>query len=435
MALSWVHAGCPGIKIRRAGMHSAHRYVPSNSRLFTNILRMTYGLWLKKAFNIRISGDLDMKACAPPYILISNHAALLDPFMLNAAIPHPIHWVTSDGNMRNPVMRFLLLKLVGSIPKSKAIPDIETVSWIVDIIRKKKGIVGLFPEGQASWDGRTVASFPSTAKLLKILKAPVVLAKIKGGYLSQPRWSGSRRRGTVDIGFSILFTPEELKDSSPSELFLKMEEALHHDEQEWRGKHDLHFPHLKAAEHLELAFYLCPVCGSVHSMKSRGDVLECTACGLKIRYTDTGEFLPLEGGKQKPVRSQGIPKTPPEWEDWQNIQFPRTVSIRAHKGVHDEILSCDGVRLLQGWRMARMKQIGAGTLNLYADRLELKQGDAGALSFPVNSIEGAGVLKKNLLEFYVANAVYRVVFPDLSQTGRSWVAAINQLKGEGSRGS
>jgi len=74
--------------------------------------------------------------------------------MVGYHIPDPVYWVTGDGNMRSSVMR-VLLGLVGSIPKSKSIPDLETINWIVEVIRKRKGVVGLFAEGQASWDGHT----------------------------------------------------------------------------------------------------------------------------------------------------------------------------------------------------------------------------------------------------------------------------------------
>ena len=73
-----------------------------------------------------------------------------------------------------------LLKLVGTIPKAKVIPDIETVNDIVQVVRRQKGIIGLFPEGAQSWNGSTLPLVPSTAKLLKLLKVPVVQVLIRG---------------------------------------------------------------------------------------------------------------------------------------------------------------------------------------------------------------------------------------------------------------
>ena len=44
-----------------------------------------------------------------------------------------LYEVITDGNMRSSIMK-LLLGMVGSIPKSKAIPDMETIGWIMDVI-------------------------------------------------------------------------------------------------------------------------------------------------------------------------------------------------------------------------------------------------------------------------------------------------------------
>ncbi len=413
-------------------MRSARRYTPTNSRFFTTLVRWTYGIWLRLAYNIQVVGLDRVRNLHPPFVLVGNHTNILDPFILNAIIPHPIHWVTSDGNMRKPLIRFLLLKLVGSIPKSKAIPDIETVNWIVEVIRKKRGVVGLFPEGQASWDGCTIPSYHSTAKLLKILKAPVLLGKTQGGYLSLPRWTKFRRRGRIILDFSILFTPEELKILSPDGIYARLEAGLFHDETAWEEKNRIAFAHPRRAENLELALFMCPSCSSVATMRSSGDRFFCSSCGLGLRFDAYGRLsAPEEEGRESgnPTGSQGAstPATVREWEAWQRKAFREYVLQAAAKGNETPLLSSENVRLSRGWRMERMKDIGRGRLALYRDRLDFTPGTGPALSIPAADIEGPGVLKKNLFEFYVEKSVYRATFPDLSHTGRSWAAALEIL--------
>lgn len=129
-------------------MRSANRYVPRNIRWFGRLVRATYGLWLLRFFRIRV---VNARAAElhPPFILVSNHVTILDPFILGTLVREPVYWITSDGNMRTRLMR-VLLRLVGSIPKAKAIPDMETVNWTVHVIRKRRGVVGIFPEGEQS---------------------------------------------------------------------------------------------------------------------------------------------------------------------------------------------------------------------------------------------------------------------------------------------
>ncbi|MCX8013538.1 MAG: 1-acyl-sn-glycerol-3-phosphate acyltransferase, partial [Rectinema sp.] len=286
-------------------MIHTHRYHPTNFMWFTWLLRHTYGLWLKSAYHIIGFNTELFKSLAPPFIVVGNHTTILDPFIANAFIPHPVHWVASDGNMRNPIMRFLLIKLVGSIPKSKAIPDLETVNWIVEIIRKKKGVVGLYPEGQSSWNGTATPAFPATAKLLKLLKAPVVMAKTMGGYLTKPRWSHVQRAGKVEISFSVLFTPEQLRSMSWEEIDRRLNEAIAFDDTAWCKANSLRFESDRGAESLELALYVCPACGGLATMHSRGSEFRCERCGFAVAYQADGSFCLLTGGTHKRVPTQG----------------------------------------------------------------------------------------------------------------------------------
>jgi len=56
--------------------------------------------------------------------------------MVNYFIPRQVYWVTSDGNMRSSIMKFLS-ESGWLYTKSKFIPDLETIGWIVDVIRKR----------------------------------------------------------------------------------------------------------------------------------------------------------------------------------------------------------------------------------------------------------------------------------------------------------
>ncbi|MFA6366817.1 MAG: lysophospholipid acyltransferase family protein, partial [Candidatus Hydrogenedentales bacterium] len=195
-------------------MINARRYRPTSTRFSTWILRYTLGSFIAGTYNAHAIGREIFDTVKPPFILVGNHSCNMDPFLTNFFVPHPVHWVTSDGNLRSPLMRFLLIKLVGSIPKSKAIPDIETVNWIVEFIRKRKSVVGFYPEGQATWDGTSLPSLVSTAKLVKLLKVPVICAVSRGAFMTKPRWSYGKRKGEMEIEFTQLLDPLSIKQLS-----------------------------------------------------------------------------------------------------------------------------------------------------------------------------------------------------------------------------
>lgn len=399
-------------------MKRGGRYVPRNYRWFNKLLRYTYGFWVHAFFRVR-GGGIDPKSLRPPFVLLSNHVTVLDPFILSTFLRDPVYWITSDGNMRTRLMR-ALLRLVGSIPKSKSIPDLVTVGWTVDVIRKKGGIVGIFPEGQQSWDGTTLPLVPSTAKLLKLLKVPVIAATIRGGYSSLPRWTGARRRGRIEVEWKLALGTEELKELSVEDIEKAIEAALDHDEAAWQEKERIPFKAMRRAERVELGLYLCPRCEGIGSLRSSRSRLNCLSCGMAVRLDPYGRFK--SRADEAPVFA-----TIRDWNRWQAIAFERRILELADARPERPLFSDAGAVLLRGHKMNPLRVVRTGTLIMYPDRMELATVFGYRLRFPVASIEGIGVLKRNILEFYIHKELYQVRFPMRSASARKWQDATEIL--------
>ena len=378
-------------------MISARRYRPTSTRFFTWLLRHTYAAYITRAYGTRGIGQDIFKTLKPPFILVGNHSTLLDPFLTNYFVPHPIHWVASDGNMRNPLMRFLLIKLVGSIPKSKVIPDIETVNWIVEFIRKKKGVVGFYPEGQSSWDGASMPAFGSTAKLIKLLKAPVICAVSRGAYMTKPRWAYERRQGKMEIQFSMLFEPKALKGMSVEEIDVALNEAISHNDPSWARANGQRFSHPRRAECLELALFACPACGSLHTMSSKNELVSCSKCGFSAEYGEDGRFR-LEKAGDSPIPLYGtfgdgakeIFPSIQEWDSWQRSHLNTLIARDFLKAPGRPLFTDEGVRLLKGKRMDTMRSLGYGRLALSPDSLTLWPEKGRPIAFDHPGNRGAG---------------------------------------------
>jgi len=397
------------------------RYVPRNYRAFNKLVRFTYGLWLRAFFRIEASGEDDARALPPPYIIVSNHVTVLDPFILSLFLKEPVYWITGDGNMRTRLMR-ALLRLVGSIPKSKAIPDRETISWTVDVIRRRRGVVGIFPEGEQTWSGVTQPLIPATAKLLKLLKVPVLAASIKGGYSSLPRWSTAARRGEIRVEFKLLFGTDELGALSPEEIAPRLDAALAHDEAAWEEGARVPYLALRRAEHLELALFMCPRCDAVGSLRGRRSRLNCLSCGMALRLDPTGRF------RARPGELPPFPNIR-DWDRWQAGAFRSFVEAAAARRPGAPIFSDPGAMMLRGRKMNPLRRLRSGTLILYPDRIELATLLGERLRFPLGEIEGASVLKRATFEFYVGRDLYQTRFPLRSTSARKWQAAVGILAG------
>ncbi len=205
-----------------------------------------------------------------------------------------------------------------------------------------------------------------------------------------------------------------------------------------RKKNRVAYPHPRRAENLELALFMCPSCSSVSTMKSSGGLIYCASCGYSREFDEFGRFAPVverRDGRQKPDASAwhgastSQPSTVPEWDAWQRKAFREYVVRATGNPDAPPLLDVDGVRFSRGWRMEKMKEAGTGRLVLRSDRLDFIPESGSTLSFPVSIIEGPGVLKKNLLEFYVEKSVYRARFPELCHSGRSWASALEILAG------
>jgi 1-acyl-sn-glycerol-3-phosphate acyltransferase len=405
-------------------------YRPYNPRWFNRLIRFSFGIYLSRHFRIHCIGRELFDTLKPPFVIIPNHVAMLDSLMVGSNVPQPIYWIASDGNMRTTFMRFVL-KLVGTIPKSKYIPDLETINGIVEVIRKRKGVIGIFPEGTATFDGHTQDLVPATGKLLKLLKVPVVTAIVKGAYHSMPRWSWTNRLGRVEIEFKTAISAEEIKQSKADEILIRLKNALEYDEAEWQKERQIPYSGKARAENLQTVLFRCPSCGNDESMRSQGHRFTCEACGASW-YLDRYYSLRPQGGNLR-ARSGKLPPqelgTIRDWSLWQAGSF--TESLTKRVGGSNEPLFSDHVSIFLGRKLNPLRKLETGRFVLFPDRVQLDTmaTDTGCtLTFPLAEIEGEGIFKRNILEFYHNRSLYQVRFPSRNSSALKWLLAFGVLR-------
>jgi len=341
---------------------------------FLSFLRGTLGVYLRSAYNVQVENLEVLEELTPPYVILPNHQMLWDPFILNTIIKDPIFFVTSDLQFRNKLVAFLL-RFVGAIPKSKFISDFETIRLIMDV-KKQKGIIGIYPEGRRSWDGHTTRIVYSTAKLIKLLKLPVVVPVEKGGFFSLPRWSKNRRRGTLIFSFRLGFSAEEGANLSADEIYERLTMMLAYDETDYQKREMIVFDHPKRAEFLELALFICPVCKSIASLRSKGAEFRCTVCNHAVEYTRYGFF---EGKGTRKPEFESIRA----WNLWQLDYFSSLLLEKQTAGSAEPIMSDRRIWLKVGYRKKPLRKLRLGNMVLYQDRIEFNTMKGDVLTFPI----------------------------------------------------
>jgi 1-acyl-sn-glycerol-3-phosphate acyltransferase len=387
--------------------------------VFNRFIQLTLGTWLERNFCSAAENRELFDTVKPPYFLMSTHNCVFDPFIIADFVPEPISYLVSDAAFRKPFMGWAL-GLVGSIPKTKAVSDLGAIKNIMNI-KKKGGVIGVFPEGQSPWDGHSFPIIYSTAKLLKLMKIPVVAAHKQGAYFSMPRWAKSRRKGKVTIRFELGFTPEEIKESSPDDIYRKLTKLFEHDEYELQRRDMIRYTGKDRAEYLEIALFICPECRKIGTMNSEGDDFFCSSCGYKVFYNEYCFFERQDGN----LHFDSIR----DWNKWQEEYLTGYLSTGDGDSKQAPLFQDEEIDLQTGYKTDPMVKAGRGILQLYRDRIIFRpEGTTEELTFPMAEIEGINVHEDEKLEFYHMNTLYRFDSENKRISMYKWYLCVRNLQ-------
>ena len=320
-----------------------------------------------------------------PSIIVSNHVTDLDPLLLALTVRKFTYFVASEHVFR----RFgkLLTWAQGPISRMKGTTAGSTAMTILRRVRKGFN-VALFPEANRTFNGVNLAIVESTAKLVRSSGASLVTHRFRGGYFTSPRWSGnSVRRGRMTGEVVGIYPPEQLKKMTPDEIADLIRRDIREDAYETQAEWKIPYKGKNLAEHIERTLCVCPVCGELGSMTSRGSTFGCEACGMTGTYT---ELCYLEG--------EGLPfRTVTEWDIWQANELQK----RADNAGDACIAADDGIDLHEVNDDFEEFPVASGTLRLFADRLEIAEH-----AFPVADISGIAINGPQILTFTIHDRHY-----------------------------
>ncbi|SHH65071.1 1-acyl-sn-glycerol-3-phosphate acyltransferase [Sporobacter termitidis DSM 10068] len=322
-----------------------------------------------------------------PFILVANHVTDFDPIMVGCSFGQQMYFVASEHLFRRGFVSKLLSWLVAPIARVKGSTDTVSAMNIMRALKHKSN-VGLFAEGDKSWDGRTGRLHPTTGRLIKASRAALVTYKLTGGYLTSPRWSKLLRRGKMHGRMVNVYTPDRLAQMTAEEITAAIDADIYEDAYAAQRREHIRYRGKALASGLENALYACPSCAQVCRLKSEGDQFSCT-CGLTARFNEYGFFE----GEDLPF------ETVAEWDAWQE-QFLRQFALTAGE---EPIYEDHGQSL---WRIGTDHSeslVTSGTLRLYKDRLTL-----GGFSVPLGKLYQMGVYGPAHIVFSAEGVNYEI---------------------------
>ena len=114
------------------------------------VYKTLLGPLVERLYRLEVRG-VDRVPASGPLVLAANHASVLDPFVLGAALPRPIRFVTKAELWRYPLVG-PLLEAGGAIPLRRGGSDVAAIGAAVGALEAGE-VVGIFPEGRVRSDG------------------------------------------------------------------------------------------------------------------------------------------------------------------------------------------------------------------------------------------------------------------------------------------
>ncbi|HDL86602.1 MAG TPA: hypothetical protein ENH11_09835 [Candidatus Acetothermia bacterium] len=238
-----------------------HRDIPGPSIVYATVYIVGKAI-VRLLFSVDVEGEENLPRSGP-FILLGNHASYLDPVFLVAACNRYVRFFTKGEMMHTRGGRWFFNGM-GSIPTNRYRVDSGSVRAFLAAL-KAGDIIGIFPEGERTWDGNPLPISPTVVRLLKRSNVPLVAARIEGSYAAYPRWSSYPLPGRIKVRF---FAP------SSSDEILDVLSRIKTNETGCTV-----FP--RSTRGLERLIWACPACRTIGGIIARGHEILCEHCHTK----------------------------------------------------------------------------------------------------------------------------------------------------------
>lgn len=145
-----------------------------------------------------------------PFLLLSNHQSILDPILIQAFCPRPIHAMAKSTQF-SAGMSGWLMRSLKAFPVRRYRIDPHAVRLVLRRLEAGHA-VGIYVEGERSWDGKLQEPRRGTIRLALHAGVPIVPCTITGSYEVWPRWDRRFRRGPIHIHFGEPFRLPQIRN-------------------------------------------------------------------------------------------------------------------------------------------------------------------------------------------------------------------------------
>ena len=372
--------------------------MPNRMPPLIRIARMTYGKILQFGGRLRLKNECGADLKAGPYLILSNHVAILDPIMISVVMPKHIRWVAGAYLFKTWFLNLIIGKGCTAIPKQQGRQDLSTFR-IVQKALKNGDNVGLFPEGTRTWDGEMMPiSYIPLAKLLRLYKVPVLFVHLEGGFARHPRWAEHERSGNVVVNFKYKLEPADIAQTEIGTLAKTIEDYLHFSNDEWKEKVRYDYRSPKRAEGLQRMLYLCPSCGGMDSLRTSGDKIVCGKCNTITILDEQDNLTSVDTPFSKLS----------QWHRWEAEKIAAMEEFPKEKGVLLQKGDADDAGELETLSTDLTVQLKDNAI-----RVEYSDKEDRILELPLEKVSSLVLNAKQTMELFCDDVLYRIrLLPD-----------------------
>jgi 1-acyl-sn-glycerol-3-phosphate acyltransferase len=172
------------------------------------IILFAVKIGIKLNYKIHIEG-MEHIPRKGPVVFLSNHTTLVDSFVIGCFVPRKIYFMTKSTEFESAGRRFFFY-LSRTFPVRRYDIDPIALRNAMRII-SYGGMVGIYPEGERTWDGRMQPFRRGTIRFLLAAGVPIIPAGISGAFENQPRWGGKIGKAPISLKVGEPILPPRIK--------------------------------------------------------------------------------------------------------------------------------------------------------------------------------------------------------------------------------
>ena len=185
--------------------------------MFYKALKVVVRAVFFSLFRVKIIGRENLKIDGKA-IVYANHVAAIDPIFIHCMLDRMPRFMAKQEAFKNPIERWIITKL-GAFPVDRDHTDLTAVKTAFRVL-SDGGILGIFPEGRRTTDGKMGPFMPGAAMIAVRTNAPMVPI-----YISRRMKPFCRTYFVVGKPYNIREKLAEVSDAQPDTVIAATEIA------------------------------------------------------------------------------------------------------------------------------------------------------------------------------------------------------------------